>query len=266
LQDDGRTKRATDAVAIIVKFHRPRDDGLSVDWLPSPEQQRLAWRAAMFWIDGIRSTVGGLVLFCNHRGQKQSTNGYSDTIAEFETCSRSSRRRVASISPSPRRDLDGIVCLSCMEGKKRTSKVTPFPCAWSWLTFTSELIDPGFCAFFRGLPPKSPETGTVRLFDRGTFYSAYGPDAHYIATNVFQTNSVIKNMGARNNSLPSVSMNQMQATGFLRDALTSKQLRVEIWAQESSGKKTAKGAFKLEKEVSCRVVALLPPALTNYSS
>ena len=119
------------------------------------------------------------------------------------------------------------------------------------LTLPSELIDPGFCTFFRGLPPKSPETGTVRLFDRGTFYSAYGPDAHYIATNVFQTNSVLKNMGARNNSLPSVSMNQMQATGFLRDALTSKQLRVEIWAQDSSGKKNAKGPFKLEKEVSC---------------
>ncbi|KAF9788606.1 DNA mismatch repair protein [Thelephora terrestris] len=113
-----------------------------------------------------------------------------------------------------------------------------------------EQIDPGFCTFFRGLPPKSPETGTVRLFDRGTFYSAYGPDAHYIATHVFQTNSVIKNLGAKNNMLPSVSMNQMQATGFLREALTSKQLRVEIWAQESSGKKNAKAQFKLEKEAS----------------
>lgn len=151
-----------------------------------------------------------------------------------------------------------------MEEKKRTLKVTPSPCAWQWLTFASELIDPGFCAFFRGLSPKSPETGTVRLFDRGTFYSAYGPDAHYIATHVFQTNSVIKNMGARNNSLPSVSMNQMQATGFLRDALTSKQLRVEIWTQESSGKKSNKGAFKLEKEVSCRAVVLSPPLLTNH--
>jgi hypothetical protein len=129
------------------------------------------------------------------------------------------------------------------------SKVTPFFCAQPRLTFASEQIDPGFCAFFRGLPPKSPENGTIRLFDRGSFYSVYGPDAHYIATHVFQTNSVIKNMGARNNSLPSVSMNQMQATGFLRDALTSKQLRVEIWAQESSGKKNAKGQFKLEKEV-----------------
>jgi len=141
-------------------------------------------------------------------------------------------------------------------------KVTsPFP-AWLRLTPTSEQIDPGFCAFFRGLPPKSPETGTVRLFDRGSFYSAYGPDAHYIATHVFQTNSVIKNLGARNNSLPSVSMNQMQATGFLRDALTSKQLRVEIWTQESSGKKNAK--FKLEKEVSRRAVFSVP--LMSFNS
>ena len=117
-------------------------------------------------------------------------------------------------------------------------------------SFAPEQIDPGFCTFFRNLLPKSPETGTIRLFDRGTFYSAYGPDAHYIATHVFQTNSVIKNLGAKNNTLPSVSMNQMQATGFLRDALTSKQLRVEIWVQESSGKKNVKGQFKLEKEVS----------------
>lgn len=58
-------------------------------------------------------------------------------------------------------------------------------------------------------------------------------------------------------------MNQMQATGFLRDALTSKQLRVEIWAQESSGKKSAKGQFKLEKEVSCRTAFLLSAVLPN---
>jgi len=140
---------------------------------------------------------------------------------------------------------------------------SPSPCQIAAHILTSEQIDPGFCAFFRGLPQKSPETGTVRLFDRGTFYSAYGPDAHYIATHVFQTNSVLKNMGARNNSLPSVSMNQMQATGFLRDALTSKQLRVEIWVQESSGKKNAKGQFKLEKEVFHRTVFSLPLALPN---
>ena len=140
-----------------------------------------------------------------------------------------------------------------MEEKRKTQRVTSsFACTWSSLKLSSEQIDPGFCAFFRALPPKSPETGTVRLFDRGTFYSAYGPDAHYIAAHVFQTNSVIKNLGAKNNSLPSVSMNQMQATGFLREALTSKQLRVEIWAQESSGKKNVKGQFKLEKEVSRR--------------
>ena len=70
-------------------------------------------------------------------------------------------------------------------------------------------------------------------------------------------------MGARNNALPSVSMNQMQATGFLRDALTSKQLRVEIWAQESSGKKSAKGQFKLEKEASRWTMPSFPPVLTQ---
>jgi DNA mismatch repair protein MSH2 len=112
--------------------------------------------------------------------------------------------------------------------------------------------DPGFCTFFSKLPEKSPETGCIRVFDRGGFYSAHGADALYIATHVFQTNSVIKYLGGAANRLPSVSLNQMQATSFLRDALTSKQMKVEIWTSESAqGKKPTK--FKLYKEVCFRI-------------
>ncbi|KAI1798056.1 DNA mismatch repair protein [Ganoderma leucocontextum] len=107
---------------------------------------------------------------------------------------------------------------------------------------------PGFCSFFAKLPPKSPEAGTVRLFFRSEYYSVHGPDAHYVATHVFRTNSVIKYLGGRA-GLPSVTLSESLAKSFLRDALTSKQLKVEIWAPEAGqGKKATK--FVLDKEAS----------------
>ncbi|TFY67631.1 hypothetical protein EVG20_g3870 [Dentipellis fragilis] len=97
-------------------------------------------------------------------------------------------------------------------------------------------IDPGFCAFFRALPQKSPETGTVRLFERsnGEFYTAHGEDAVYVAQHVFHTNSVLKLIGAGTKALQSVTL---------------RPLRVEIWVPEGGqGKKATK--FKLDKEAS----------------
>ncbi|KAI0827097.1 DNA mismatch repair protein [Trametes gibbosa] len=107
---------------------------------------------------------------------------------------------------------------------------------------------PGFCSFFSRLPSKSPETGTVRLFYRNEYYSVHGPDALYVATHVFRTNSVIKYLGGRA-GLPSVTLSESLAKSFLRDALTSKQLKVEIWAPEAGqGKKATK--FVLDNEAS----------------
>ncbi len=75
----------------------------------------------------------------------------------------------------------------------------------------------------------------------------HGPDALYVATHVFRTNSVIKYLGGRA-GLPSVTLSESLAKSFLRDALTSKQLKVEIWAPEAGqGKKATK--FVLDKEV-----------------
>ncbi|KAK0457398.1 muts domain V-domain-containing protein [Desarmillaria tabescens] len=107
--------------------------------------------------------------------------------------------------------------------------------------------DPAFVTFFGKLPAKSPETGTLRLFHRTApdeFYSAYGPDALYAATHV------IKYLGAggRTVGLPYVSLKVSIAQMLLREALTTKQLRVEIWEPESQGKKCSK--YRLEKEAS----------------
>ncbi|KZT10399.1 DNA mismatch repair protein [Laetiporus sulphureus 93-53] len=109
---------------------------------------------------------------------------------------------------------------------------------------------PGFISFFAKLPPKSPETGTLRLFARGDYYSAHGPDALYVATHFYRTNTVIKYLGSGGRAgLPSVTMNPGQAKSFLREALTARQLRVEIWEPEAGqGKKATR--FKLDKEAS----------------
>ncbi|KIM42345.1 hypothetical protein M413DRAFT_444770 [Hebeloma cylindrosporum] len=118
-----------------------------------------------------------------------------------------------------------------------------------------EQFDPGFISFLSKLPPKSPETGTLRIFCRtsggDSFYAAYGADALFIAQNVFHTNSVIKYLGSggRAAGLPSVSLKTSVAHMFLREALTTNQLRVEIWVPEAAqGKKPVK--FRLDKEAS----------------
>ena len=127
--------------------------------------------------------------------------------------------------------------------------------------FIEQIADTGIVAFFGKLPPKSPETGTLRLFhltNPDEYYSAYGPDALYVATNVFHTNSVIKYIGGGGKAagLPAVSLRVNQAQILLREALTTKQLRVEIWtAASGQGKKASK--FELDKEV-CHFRSKIP--------
>nr|XP_018259687.1 DNA mismatch repair protein MSH2 [Kwoniella dejecticola CBS 10117]OBR81845.1 DNA mismatch repair protein MSH2 [Kwoniella dejecticola CBS 10117] len=96
-----------------------------------------------------------------------------------------------------------------------------------------------FCKFVERMPPKMD--GMVRLFDRGDYYSAHGQDAIYIANEIFKTTNVLKYLGSGRPStstsqasrgLSSVTISTSLTKQFLRDALTIKQMRVEIYVPE----------------------------------
>lgn len=109
--------------------------------------------------------------------------------------------------------------------------------------------DASFVAFFHGMPAAVP--GTVRLFDRQDFYTVHGQDALYVADTVFKTQSVLKYLGKKSNDggLPSCTLSIPAAKSFLRDALTAKQLRVEIWAStDGAGRRT--GSWQVAKQAS----------------
>lgn len=77
-----------------------------------------------------------------------------------------------------------------------------------------------------------------------------------VADNVYHTKTVIKYLGGRSSSskhgnsagLPSCTLSKAVATNFLREALTSRQLRVEIWTPASSSK--SREGWVLDKSAS----------------
>jgi DNA mismatch repair protein MSH2 len=104
--------------------------------------------------------------------------------------------------------------------------------------------------------------GLVRLFDRGEYFSAHGPDALLIAEQVYRTANVLKYLGSKSSSkavsssssprgLPSVTISMTLAKAFLRDCLTAKQMRVEIWVPEAgAGGRKNHTQWKLGKTAS----------------
>ncbi|KAG8759835.1 MutS-like protein [Serendipita sp. 396] len=84
--------------------------------------------------------------------------------------------------------------------------------------------------------------------DDQDYYTAHGEDAKYIAQEVYHTSSVIKLLGSKSAPLPSVTLSITLAKEFLRDALSVKQLRIEIWIPEG-GKKSA-SKFVLNRQAS----------------
>ncbi|KAF2730877.1 DNA mismatch repair protein [Polyplosphaeria fusca] len=89
-----------------------------------------------------------------------------------------------------------------------------------------------FCRFFRSLPETGGET--IRIFDRGDYYSAHGEDAKFVAQNVYRTTSILRKLG-REPGLESVTMTVTVFRNFLREALFKLAKRVEVW--QSSGKR-----------------------------
>ncbi|RDL32552.1 DNA repair protein MutS, III [Venustampulla echinocandica] len=91
----------------------------------------------------------------------------------------------------------------------------------------------GFIRFFKSLPTEGEDT--IRIFDRGDWYTAHGDDASFIARTVYKTTSVLRQLGRNDHSgLPSVTMTITVFRNFLRDALFRLGKRVEIW--ENSGR------------------------------
>ncbi|KAK1923021.1 putative DNA mismatch repair protein MSH2 [Papiliotrema laurentii] len=91
-----------------------------------------------------------------------------------------------------------------------------------------------FCRFVEKMPLK-PD-GMVRLFDRGDYFSAHGADALLVADEVYKTTNVLKYLGRASSStskgLPSVTISKNLTKNFLRECLTARQMRVEIYEPE----------------------------------
>ncbi|KAK7969983.1 DNA mismatch repair protein msh-2 [Apiospora saccharicola] len=87
----------------------------------------------------------------------------------------------------------------------------------------------GFIRYFKSLPAVGNET--VRIFDRGDWYTAHGDDANFLARTVYKTTSVVRQLG-RNDAtgLPSVTMTITVFRQFLREALFKLGKRIEIYA------------------------------------
>ncbi|KAB8218077.1 muts domain V-domain-containing protein [Aspergillus novoparasiticus] len=104
----------------------------------------------------------------------------------------------------------------------------------------------GFIRFYRSLAANSNDE-TIRVFDRGDWYSAHGAEAEFIARTVYKTTSILRNLGRSDSGgLPSVTMSVTVFRNFLREALFRLNKRIEIWGSVGTGK----GHWELVKQAS----------------
>ncbi|TVY15087.1 DNA mismatch repair protein msh-2 [Lachnellula arida] len=101
----------------------------------------------------------------------------------------------------------------------------------------------GFIKFFKALP--SHNADTIRIFDRGDYYTAHGDDASFVARTVYKSTAVVRQLGkSESTGLPSVTMTVTVFRNFLREALFRLSKRVEIW--ETTGRMN----WKITKQAS----------------
>jgi DNA mismatch repair protein MSH2 len=110
------------------------------------------------------------------------------------------------------------------------------------LTISQVDDEGGFIRQYRQLPTKLDPVNTVRVLDRGDFYSAHSEDADFIARTIYKTTAVIRNLGRGDNTLPSVTMTTTVFRNLLREALFRLGKRIEIWQVQKNQWKIIKQA------------------------
>lgn len=77
---------------------------------------------------------------------------------------------------------------------------------------------------------------TVRIFDRGDFFTVHGQDALLASRDYFKTHSVVKMLGPKDRKLESVALNQTHFENFARDLLIVKHYCIEIYSNSKGSK------------------------------
>lgn len=81
---------------------------------------------------------------------------------------------------------------------------------------------------------------TIRIFERPSdVYSVHGDDAVYFSQTVYHTTTALKYMGS-SSDVPYCTMTTLVFNNFLKDALLSKGLKIEVYEGKSNSWKITK--------------------------
>ncbi|KAJ4452329.1 hypothetical protein ANN_03854 [Periplaneta americana] len=80
---------------------------------------------------------------------------------------------------------------------------------------------------------------TVRLFNRGDYYTVHGADAIFAAKEVFRSAAIVKFIGSDTNRIESLVLSKSNFESFVRDLLLVKQYRVEVYVTQGPNTKNS---------------------------